>query len=228
MFAAGIVALVAVFSMGGPVARAAAPADPRTEAAREHARQGDSYYKLEKYANAIGEYEQGYLAKPDPSFLFNIAQCHRLMGHGNEAIKFYRRFLNDAPPNTPSRAVAEKHIRDLEDAARTGMQPPPVASPAAPPPTAAPITPLPSTSAPPAVGAGATTPVALGAVNPTSPTASTPVVETSSAPASGESKPFYTKWWFWTAVGAVVVTGIVIGVAASGHDPSCPGGYKCP
>jgi len=225
VFAARVLVVVAVFSAGLPVARAAAPAaDARTEAAREHARQGDSYYKLEKYANAIAEYEQGYLAKPDPSFLFNIAQCHRLMGQGNEAIKFYRRFLNDAPPTTPSRAVAEKHIRDLEDAAKAGMQPPPVAAPP-------PITPLPSASppstSPPATGVGATTPVALGAPNPTSPTSATATVETSGAPASGESKPFYTKWWFWTEVGAVVVAGIVIGVAASGHDPSCLGGYTC-
>ncbi len=230
VFAASVLVVVAVFSAEVP-ARAAAPADPRTEAAREHARQGDAYYKLEKYTNAIGEYEQGYLAKPDPSFLFNIAQCHRLMGQGNEAIKFYRRFLNDAPPNMPSRAVAEKHIRDLEDAAKADMQPPPVAAPAAPPPrVASPITPLPSASPPPATGVGATTPVALGAESTTSLTSTTATVETSGAPASGEPKPFYTRWWFWTAVGAVVVAGIIIGVAASGHDPACPTsrGYTCP
>ena len=89
-------------------------ADPRLDSARAHSQEGDAYYKLEKYANAITEYEQAYLAKPDPSFLYNIAQCHRLMGQGPEAIKFYRRFLKDAP-TAPNRAVAEKHIRDLED-----------------------------------------------------------------------------------------------------------------
>jgi hypothetical protein len=230
--AACIVGLAAVLSMQGPPARAAAAPDPRTEAAREHSRQGDSYYKLEKYANAIGEYEQAYLAKPDPSFLFNIAQCHRLMGQGAEAIKFYRRFLTDAPPSTPSRAVAEKHIRDLEDAAKAATkastQPPPAATPVAPPPDARPITPLPSASSPPPTGVGATAPVALEPTNPTSPTSTTPAVENSSAPGPAEPRPFYTKWWFWTAVGAVVVAGIIIGVAASAHDPSCPGGFTCP
>ncbi|HXJ23572.1 MAG TPA: tetratricopeptide repeat protein [Polyangia bacterium] len=221
-----VVAVVAVLVSGAPAARAAAP-DPRTEAAREHSRQGDSYYKLEKYTNAIGEYEQAYLAKPDPSFLFNIAQCHRQLGHGTEAIKFYRQFLKDAPPNTPSRGVAEKHIRDLEDAAkdaaRTATQPPPP-----------PVTPLPPAvpppAAPPPSGAGATTPIALEPANPTSPTSATttPLVESGSAPAAAESHPFYTRWWFWTAVGVVAVTGIIIGVAASRHDPSCPGGFTCP
>jgi len=213
--AVGVVVLAVVAAAGGR-ARAA---DPRTEAAREHSRQGDAYYKLEKYTNAIGEYEQAYLSKPDPSFLFNIAQCHRLMGHDAEAVKFYRRFLNDAPPNSPSRAVADKHIRDLEDAAKATSAEPAAAAPV-------PVTPLPPANpptAPPPTGVGATTPVALEATNPTSPSTTTPVVENSSPPASDEHKAFYYRWWFWTAVGAVVASGIVIGVvASSGHDPSCP------
>lgn len=220
--AACVVVLAVLAAVGGPV-RAA---DPKTEAAREHSRQGDAYYKLEKYANAIGEYEQAYLSKPDPSFLFNIAQCHRLSGHGPEAIKFYRRFLSDAPPNNPSRAVAEKHIRDLEDSARSGAEPPP--SHATPPP----VTPLPPAvspppAGPPPTGVGATTPLALEGTNPTSAANTTPIVENSSPPPPDDQKPFYYKWWFWTAVGAVVAGGIIIGVVASRSDPSCPGMFTC-
>jgi tetratricopeptide (TPR) repeat protein len=216
--AVGVVVLAVVAAAGGR-ARAA---DPRTEAAREHSRQGDAYYKLEKYTNAIGEYEQAYLSKPDPSFLFNIAQCHRLMGHNAEAVKFYRRFLSDAPPSSPSRGVAEKHIRDLEDASKTAT----TTAPTAPPSTApAPITPLPPANPaplPPPTGVGATAPVALEATSPTSPSTTTPVVESSGSAPSDDQKPFYYKWWFWTAVGAVVASGLVIGVVASGHDPACP------
>ena len=203
----------------------AGAADARTEAAREHSRQADAYYKLEKYPNAIGEYEQAYLSKPDASFLFNIAQCHRLMGHAAEAIKFYRRFLNDAAPSAPSRAIAEKHIRDLDEASKSTTTEPP----AAPPP---PVTPLPRAAPPPppppATGVGATTPVGLEATNPTSaPAGTTPAVETSSPPTSDEAKPFYYKWWFWTAVGAAVATGIVIAIVASPHDPACPEMATC-
>lgn len=217
-FAARVVVLVVLLAIGG----AAGAADPRTEAAREHSRQGDSYYKLEKYTNAIGEYEQAYLSKPDPSFLFNIAQCHRLMGHGAEAIKFYRRFLNDAPPTNPSRGVAEKHIRDLEESSKTAVVEPPASPPVTPLP---PATPAPVS--PPPTGVGATTPVALEATNPTSTATTTPIVENSAPAASDDQKPFYYKWWFWTAVGAVVATGIVIGVVASRHDPSCPEMTTC-
>ena len=103
---------------GGGVARghgAARAADPSAEKARAHFQQGDTYFKLDKYPVALQEFEQAYLAKQDPSFLYNIAQCHRLMGNRVEAIRFYKRYLNDAP-TAPNRPVAEKHIRDLESA----------------------------------------------------------------------------------------------------------------
>ena len=202
---------------------AASAGDPRLDAARAHSQEGDAYYKLEKYANAIAEYEQAYLAKPDPSFLYNIAQCHRLMGNGPEATNFYRRFLKDAP-NAPNRAIAEKHIRDLEDATARGTQPPsPSSSPApvpiAPAPPAA-VTPLPS--APPAVSP------ALSAPAPTStPVSTTPTVENGEGPPPTESHPFYSRWWFWAGVGAVVVGGIILIAATAKHDPSCPEGIIC-
>src|SRR5262249_47595690 len=116
---AGVV-LVALLVMSGRPARAG---DPRLGSARAHPPAGDASYQLEKHPHPISEYGRAYLAKPDPSFLYNIAQCHRLMGHGPEAVKFYRRYLKDAP-NAPNRAVAEKHIRDLEDASAHGTQPP--------------------------------------------------------------------------------------------------------
>jgi tetratricopeptide (TPR) repeat protein len=209
------------FSGVGP-ARAG---DPKVDAARAHSQEGDAYYKLEKYTNAISEYEQAYLAKPDPSFLYNIAQCHRLMGNHAEAIHFYRRFLKDAP-SAPNRAVAEKHIRDLEDLASHGTAPPPTVPPpaaAAPapgsPPRESEVAPLSATTSPPP---------ALSAPAPTStPVSTTPTVENSAPSAQTESEPIYHRWWFWTGVGAVVVGGIILVLATAKHDPSCPGGVTC-
>ena len=74
--------LVMAVLLAGGVARA----QSRTEKAREHYLQGDAYYKLDKYASALQEYEQAYVAKSDPSFLYNIAQCRRLMGDKADAI----------------------------------------------------------------------------------------------------------------------------------------------
>jgi tetratricopeptide (TPR) repeat protein len=226
------VLLAALLSAG----RSARAADPRTESAREHSSQGDAYYKLEKYGNAIGEYEQAYLAKADPSFLYNIAQCHRLMGQNAEAIKFYRRFLRDAP-TAPNRSVAEKHIKDLEDASthlRSPVEPPPPAplpSSGSFPPPPAPMSPSPSpppASSPPAGSPAPATTLPLNAPRPTSSTSAdlAPIGENGVPPSQTKSHPFYTRWWFWTAVGVVVVGGIVVAAAAK-HDPSCPGGFTC-
>jgi tetratricopeptide (TPR) repeat protein len=221
---AGVLLVVLLLAAGPP----ALAGDPKLDAARAHSQEGDSYYKLEKYTNAITEYEQAYLAKPDPSFLYNIAQCHRLMGNGAEAIHFYRRFLKDAP-NAPNRAVAEKHIRDLEDIASHGTASIPPMAPLAPlgpapvsppPPSEAPLAPLPSTPTSP--------PPALSAPPPTStPVSTTPTVENGTPSSQTESQPIYHKWWFWAGVGAVVVGGIVLIAATAKHDPPCPGGVTC-
>jgi len=183
--------MLAAFLVAVPLARAAEPhpaADPRTEKAREHYLQGDAYYKLDKYASALQEYEQAYVAKSDPSFLYNIAQCHRLMGDKAEALKFYRRYLKDAP-TAPNREVAEKHIKDLEAAlAAPGGAPPPA-------PTDAP---------------------------------SGGSIDTSRPPSQDESRPIYTKWWFWTGIGVLVAGGVLTAIAlSSGHDPACPTGRIC-
>jgi len=214
------VTLVAVLLAGTGGARAA---DPKAEQARAHFQQGDTFFKLDKYPAALQEFEQAYLAKQDPSFLYNIAQCHRLMGNRVEAIRFYKRYLNDAP-TAPNRPVAEKHIRDLESAVSaeelTGAH---VAHPAttpgggpagtgtaAPPPT--------TTSGPP------TQTVALEARPPAAPEAAISVPPP--PPSSTDDRPVYTKWWFWTAVaGAVVVGGLLLYLTS--RDPSCPGGRVC-
>ena len=240
--------LLATCLAAGRVARAADPhpaADTRTEQAREHYLQGDAYYKLDKYANALQEYEQAYLAKQDPSFLYNIAQCHRLMGQKAEAVKFYRRYLKDAP-TAPNRAVAEKHIKDLEaSGGADAPAPAPAVSPVSPPAATSPppvapaaavaVTPPPPATMPAPVAASqAVTPLAPGgtalALNaPPPPASDAPSGGTIGAlnpPSTEKSRPIYTKWWFWTGIGVVLVGGLLIALAGK-HDPSCPTGRIC-
>jgi tetratricopeptide (TPR) repeat protein len=209
--------LSVVLLAGAGIARAG---DSNAEKARAHFQQGDTYFKLEKYANALQEFEQAYLAKQDPSFLYNIAQCHRLMGNRVEAVRFYKRYLNDAP-SAANRPVAEKHIRDLESALGaeelTGAHPPPppVSGSASAAGGSGPGMPLPQQTTSP--------PVALAAPPP--PPASDTML--TSPPASpSDEHPFYTKWWFWTGAGAVVAGGLLLLLLTNG-DPSCPAGRTC-
>ena len=231
------IALLAGYLGGAGQARAA---DARTEKAREHYLQGDAFYKLDKYPNALAEYEQAYLAKPDASFLYNIAQCHRLMGNRAEALRFYRRYLKDAP-HAPNREVADKHIKDLESALAADPAPAPSVRPGGMPPPAP--TPAPgaspgSTSAagfpPPATGSNAGNPQTLALSAPLPPPSDTTLGVTapgtfpssSVPPSSDESHPIYTRWWFWTGIGAVVAGGVVVFLLAN-RDPACPAGRTC-
>jgi len=141
--AVAIAALVALASTAAPAAPAArkparttSPADQAAAAqAREFFERGEAFFKLEKYKEALEQYEQGYLAKADASFLYNIAQCHRLMGDKPAALRFYKRFLNEAT-RVPNRPVVEQHIKDLE--ASLANEAPVPAPPPEPPPTAPP------------------------------------------------------------------------------------------
>jgi hypothetical protein len=71
-----------------------------------------------------------------------------------------------------------------------------------------------------------------GAPAPVSADTTTPVLVASPAeppvPPTDGTTPVYKKWWFWTAVGAVVIAGVVAGVALSREQtPSCPEGRVC-
>jgi tetratricopeptide (TPR) repeat protein len=217
--ALGVVTLTLVLLLAG---RAAHASDPTAENARAHFQRGDTYFKLDKYANALQEFEQAYLAKQDPSFLYNIAQCHRLMGNRVEAIRFYKRYITDAPA-AANRPVAEKHIRDLEAALGaeelTGAHAAPApGAPGAPGP--APAGPMPAPAPTPAQPS-----LALAAPPPPSPPPSDAPLGPP-APSPADDQPIYTKWWFWTAVGGVVVAGLLTAVLLS-RDPSCPADRTC-
>jgi hypothetical protein len=156
-------------------------ADERTEEARLHSVEGDSRYKLKRWVSALQEYEQAYLAKPDPSYLVSIAECHRQLDDLPQAIRFYRRYLSDAPGGR-YRELAEKRIAQLEKklgvAAKkapeptpppSGATPPAAGPPAAKPPAAAPvaattsaspIAPAPSAAKPPVAALPAAAPPA--------------------------------------------------------------------
>jgi len=98
----------------------AAPLQPRPRAepmnlmakAKAHYQRATAFYNLERYREALLEYENAYLAVADPPFLFNIAQCHRKVGNQEEALKFYRNYLRVAP-EAPNHAEVERWVAEL-------------------------------------------------------------------------------------------------------------------
>ena len=150
--------------------------------------EGMKRYNLGRFQEALAAFEQAYLVRPDPVFLFNLGQCHRQLGSWKEAAYAYRRFLG-LRPDAPNRQEVEKLIADAEgEIARTkAARPPtgPIAPADSPPPPPTEIAPPPA----PAASAPATAPAV-----------------------AKEGAPIYKRWWLWTAVAAAVAIGAGVGL----------------
>lgn len=198
-----------------------------TEEARHHFEEGTKAFNLGEFARAIDEYKQAYNAKPDPVFLYNIAQSYRLMGNLPQAVFFYRSFLRNMP-NAPNRRQIADRVEQLEAQIErekaVSTAPPnntvPPGTPPAPSEEPAPTRPAPTTpEAKPVEAAPATT----------APSAEKPAVETRAelTGAPPAKTPVYKKWWLWTIVGVVVVgatVGAAVGATASSAPPP-PGSH---
>ena len=68
--------------------------------ARAHFERGRTFFEVDEYRKAIAEFKAAHIEKPDPAFLYNIAECYRRLGEVSEALQFYRRFLATRRPAT--------------------------------------------------------------------------------------------------------------------------------
>ena len=96
-----------------------------------HYQQATRAYDLGKYQEAIDEYQKVYEIDGDPVMLYNIAQAYRLNDQPQEAIHFYRRYLQRSPDarnkDDVERKITaqEKLIEDRRKAAAAVTPPPP-------------------------------------------------------------------------------------------------------
>ena len=232
-----VLSLIAVVSLARPAA--AAPPTPEDKAkAREHYQKGLTHYDIKEFPEALAEFKNAYRIVQDPAFLFNIAQCYRKLGQDAEALDYYRNYVRRFP-TAPNRAEVDRRIQEIEREQEAkslvGVQPPSPPSETKPdthPPNnnagtkTSPITPI---TPPPTSGSTTgTAPPPLAANNNTTPTNTTPTIVATPQGGATESSPFYTRWWFWTAVGAVVVGAVVVGaIATRGEVGDCHGISPC-
>jgi hypothetical protein len=166
--------------------------DARTAEVRRQFESGMAHFNLQEYDAAIHDFEAGYRLKPDPVFLYNLAQAHRLAGHRERALYFYRAYLR-AQPDSPERGEVEGRIHDLQ--AQVDAQPKPMTAP----PTS-------------------TTKQKASIKQPTPAPAN---LVTATAPPPPQHKPIYKRWWLWTAVG-VAAAGMAVGVAVAVIPKNAP------
>jgi hypothetical protein len=181
---------------------------------KEHYEKATRLYNVGKYQEAIAEYEAAYLVSADPVMLFNIAQCHRLNNQPDEAARFYKNYLRNAP-GAPNRDDVERKIGEMErlseERRRTNVSPvtpaPPPSGPAA---TVPPIVPPPG----PAVSPGSPPPLSAGAPPPAEPvTPGEPVAGVSQSMPPSHSRVL--PYTLMIAGGVLVATSVVFGAVAA-------------
>jgi hypothetical protein len=168
--------------------------------ARVHFERGRTFFEVDEYRKAIAEFKAAHIEKPDPAFLYNIAECHRRLGEVSEALLFYRRFLATAPAGDKTRPLVEQRIADLKTVAE---EPKPVPGDTPPP--------------PPVTGGG----LALNAPPPGGAPAAV-LVEQPTTTRAADARPVYTRTWFLVTVGVVIVAS-AIGIWALARAPEPPG-----
>jgi tetratricopeptide (TPR) repeat protein len=178
----------------------------RTAAAEDRAharaafRAGSQHYNLGEFQQALDSFREAYRNYEDPSFLFNIAQCERQLGHKRAAVREYRAYLNNSE-NADNRESVRQTITQLEREIAAEDQ----------------------RAAAAAATAQATKPAPEAAVVVPKPTLEpTSETLTASAPPPFERKPAYKKWWVWTIVGGVVAAGAATGLALAMTRPTSP------
>jgi Tfp pilus assembly protein PilF len=166
--------------------------DAKAEArAREEIQKGGAALRAGRYDEAMAAFEAGYAAVPLPGFILNMGHVQRQAGNLERARDYYRRYL-ELDPKSSQRADVEKTIAEID--ARFPAKGGGAQAPRATPP------PQPKLGLP-AAQDDHEEPAGLKALP------AKPVVTAS--PARTDDEPFYTRWWFWTAVGAVAAAGVV-------------------
>src|SRR5262245_21890113 len=113
----------------------AAPASAQdAEKARQLFQQGSKYYDLGQFDKAIEAWQAGYDQKPDPGFLYNIAQAYRQKQDAAKAIFFYKGYLRNSPKAKNREEVEQKIAQLQKQAGDTGTTTPPPPNNNTPPP----------------------------------------------------------------------------------------------
>jgi tetratricopeptide (TPR) repeat protein len=105
--------LLAVVSHVAVVGTARAD-DPAMRAAKRHYERGQKLFGLQKFDEALDEFQKAFDAKPIPDFLFNIGQCQRNLGDYDAAIFSFKRYLK-LDPDASNREKVEELIAQLEE-----------------------------------------------------------------------------------------------------------------
>ena len=99
-----------------PANTAANAAPPSPAEAKGLYDQGRREFNLGHYVEALALFERAYKAQPVHKLLYNIGQCHRLLGNLEQAKRVYRAFIAEAPEGEPMVPQVEEKLAEIESA----------------------------------------------------------------------------------------------------------------
>ena len=105
--------LAALLLVSGPPAHAMQLSPDQKQEILQHYERATRAYDIQKYSEAVEEYQKAYEIGGDPAMLYNVAQAFRLNDQVSEALHAYRRYLQRSP-NARNRADVERKIGELE------------------------------------------------------------------------------------------------------------------
>ncbi len=88
-----------------------AAAETPLEQAKALTKSGGIEFKVGHFEAALEAYSKAYQLVPTPALLFDIGQCHKMLGNYERAIFFFQGYLRDKP-DTPNRPVVEQLIEE--------------------------------------------------------------------------------------------------------------------
>ncbi|HSI81954.1 MAG TPA: PEGA domain-containing protein [Solirubrobacterales bacterium] len=104
-----LLAVVLALTAGTAGTAGAQPAQRPAEqqAADRHFKAGVARFKERKFAEALAEFQRANEIAPHPLVLYNIAGCYRELGRHGEAVKAYKKFLDEGIGRVPANRLAE-------------------------------------------------------------------------------------------------------------------------
>jgi tetratricopeptide (TPR) repeat protein len=173
------------------------------EQARVLAREATLHYKLGEYEDALKKYKEAFRTFQEPSLLFNIGQCHRQLGHKQEAEQAYKSYLRDLP-QAENRPEVERLIEGIQAAIEQERQDKDRA-----PSGAIDVSKM-----------DAFSPATVPTIAPSAQQEVTPI-EVAQTPVENKESST-TSGWLWVGIGAAVVVGVIGIVAISSGSTTYP------
>jgi tetratricopeptide (TPR) repeat protein len=166
-----------------------ASADEKRDAeARALFQAGREAFDGGRYEAALARWQEAYDLSARATLLYNLGLAHDRLRQDDHALSAFKAYLTQVP-QAENREEVEGRIRALEAAQREREK------------TAAPA------------------PVVVPTAEETARQApSKPAHEAASPPPKPiphDDTPVTARWWFWTGIGAVVVGGVIVGIAAA-------------